>query len=263
MNNLDIYCVTNKRIQFLENSSYKLCSVGKNFSHKNYQRSDIKQNIFDKEKNYSELTFHYWYWKNKLDLKSKKWIGFCQKRRYWIKESTTEIINKSNINKYLLKQIDNTQNFDSIICHPINTYGVKKTKLFKRGWKNLIRNPLIFFNKNYQNIEVQFDMHHGFENLKKAINLLDQEDKKEFLNFVKTENKFNPHIMFISKKKIINEWFKTLFKWLKKCEEEFGFKDLTGYDKTRLYAYLAERFLSFWFKKYTNYKEQAWTFVDV
>ena len=88
-------------------------------------------------------------------------------KRYWIKESTTEIINKSNINKYLLKQIENTQNFDSIICHPINTYGVKKTKLFKRGWKNLIRNPLIFFNKNYQNIEVQFDMHHGFENLKK------------------------------------------------------------------------------------------------
>ena len=127
----------------------------------------------------------------------------------------------------------------------------------------MIRNPLIFFNENYQNIEVQFDMHHGFENLKRAINLLDQKDKKEFLNFVKTENKFNPHIMFISKKKIINEWFKTLFKWLEKCEEEFGFKDLTGYDKTRLYAYLAERFLSFWFKKYTNYKEQAWTFVDV
>ena len=48
MNNLDIYCVTNKRIQFLENSSYKLCSVGKNFTHKNYQRSDIKQNKGDK-----------------------------------------------------------------------------------------------------------------------------------------------------------------------------------------------------------------------
>ena len=82
MNNLDIYCVTNKRIQFLENSSYKLCSVGKNFSHKNYQRSDIKQNIFNKEKYYSELTFHYWYWKNLLNLNDDKWIGFCQKRRY-------------------------------------------------------------------------------------------------------------------------------------------------------------------------------------
>ena len=50
MNNLDIYCVTNKRVQFLENSSYKLCSVGKNFSHENYQKSFIKQNIFHKEK---------------------------------------------------------------------------------------------------------------------------------------------------------------------------------------------------------------------
>ena len=264
MSKIKFYCVTNKEIDFIKDKNFYFGWVGKGNPPHSYLRCDEGDNIYHKEKYYSELTFHYWFWKNLLKHENEDtWIGFCQKRRYWIKESTTEIINKSNINKYLLKQIDNTQNFDSIICHPINTYGVKKTKLFKRGWKNLIRNPLIFFNKNYQNIEVQFDMHHGFENLKKAINLLDQEDKKEFLNFVKTENKFNPHIMFISKKKIINEWFKTLFKWLKKCEEEFGFKDLTGYDKTRLYAYLAERFLSFWFKKYTNYKEQAWTFIDV
>ena len=34
-------------------------------------------------------------------------------------------------------------------------------------------------------------------------------------------------------------------------------------DSTRIYAYLSERYLSFWFKKYTNYKEQAWTFLDI
>ena len=264
MSEIKFYCVTNKEIDFIKGKNFHFGWVGKGNPPHSYLRCNEGDNIYHKEKYYSELTFHYWFWKNLLKHETDDtWIGFCQKRRYWIKESTTEIIDKSNINKYLLKQIDNTQNFDSIICHPINTYGVKKIKLLKRGWKNLIRNPLIFFNENYQNIEVQFDMHHGFENLKRAINLLDQKDKKEFLNFVKTENKFNPHIMFISKKKIINEWFKTLFKWLEKCEEEFGFKDLTGYDKTRLYAYLAERFLSFWFKKYTNYKEQAWTFVDV
>ena len=69
--------------------------------------------------------------------------------------------------------------------------------------------------------------------------------------------------MFISKKKIINDWFKVQFEWLKRCEKKFGFKGLQGYDQTRIYAYLAERFLSFWFKKYTKFKEQPWVFIDV
>ena len=46
------------------------------------------------------------------------------------------------------------------------------------------------------------------------------------------------------------------------CEKVFGFEDLNGYDTTRLYAYLAERYASFWFKKYTNYKEQPWLFIN-
>jgi hypothetical protein len=29
-----------------------------------------------------------------------------------------------------------------------------------------------------------------------------------------------------------------------------------------LYAYLAERYLSFWFKKYTVYKEHPWVFIE-
>ena len=43
-------------------------------------------NIFEKEVYYSELTFQYWYWKNKLDINDKSWIGFCQKRRFWLKK---------------------------------------------------------------------------------------------------------------------------------------------------------------------------------
>ena len=42
-----------------------------------------------------------------------------------------------------------------------------------------------------------------------------------------------------------------------------AFENLKGYDTERLYAYLAERYLSFWFKKYTKYKEQPWVFVEL
>ena len=67
----------------------------------------------------------------------------------------------------------------------------------------------------------------------------------------------------LAKKKIVQKWFNTLFPWLEKCEEIFGFDDLKGYDTTRLYAFLAERYLSFWFKKYSNYKEQKWIFLNI
>ena len=68
MSKLHIYCVTNKRLPFLEESSYKLCSVGKEFLHDKYLNSNSLKNIFEKEKYYSELTFHYWYWKNLMDI---------------------------------------------------------------------------------------------------------------------------------------------------------------------------------------------------
>ena len=48
-----------------------------------------------------------------------------------------------------------------------------------------------------------------------------------------------------------------------RCEVQFGFNELKGYDTLRLYAYLAERYLSFWFKKYTNYKEEPWISLDL
>ena len=82
MSDLEIYCVTNKRINILENFKYKLAIVGSEKFENNYLRSDKGKNIFDKEKYYSELTFHYWYWKNKLDLSNENWVGFVKKEDF-------------------------------------------------------------------------------------------------------------------------------------------------------------------------------------
>jgi len=266
MSLLDIYCVTNKKISFLneKNIDYKIGWVGKEGAELNYIFCNKKDNIFYKEKYYSELTFHYWYWKNILSLKNKNWVGFCQKRRFWIKsESENKEINQNNIQEHVLTNPEkNWNNYEAIICKPIDISGAKKIKIFKRGFRSLIKDPSILWNSKKENILLHFDMHHGYGNLDKAINLLDISDSEEFRNFVHTENSFNPHIMFISKSDIANVWFKKLFVWLERCENVFGFKKLSGYDTSRLYAYLAERYLSFWFKKYTAYKEQPWVFID-
>ena len=106
-------------------------------------------------------------------------------------------------------------------------------------------------------------MHHGYGNIEKAIDLLKDDDRQEFFDYLNKSISYNPHIMFISKPEIINRWFNDLFSWLFKCEKIFGFKNLKGYDTQRLYAYLAERYLSFWFKKYTKYLNWPWKFLDI
>ncbi len=265
MSNLEIYCVTNKKLLFLENTNLKLAAVGTESFSDRYLKCDSKINIYDKEKYYSELTFHYWYWKNCLKDSKKEWIGFCQKRRFWIKsEDDKKNININNLNQFLVEEIDTKLNsYESIICNPINIYGAKKIKMIKRGWRNLIKDPLILLNKQKETIAFHFDMHHGYNNIKKAASLLENKDKNDFIYYINNNNFYNPHIMCIARPEILDKWFNSLFSWLEKCEEVFGFDNLKGYDTLRLYAYLGERYLSYWFKKYTKYKEQPWVSLNL
>ena len=264
MKNLDIYCVTNKKLDFLEKTPLKLVGVGQEKFSNQYLRCDTKDYIYHKEKYYSELTFHYWYWKNILPYEKSKWVGFCQKRRFWIKsENDISRVSKDNLNDFLLQNIDHKfDNNDSFICNPIKISGAKKVKIIKRGWRNLIENPSIIFDQSRETISFHFDMHHGHKNLEKAIKLLDHKNKNEFNEYVNTKNHYNPHIMCIARPEILENWFKDLFSWLERCEEEFGYKTLKGYDTQRLYAYLAERYLSYWFKKYSKFKELPWAIVE-
>ena len=101
------------------------------------------------------------------------------------------------------------------------------------------------------------------QSLNKAINLLDEKDKKDFYDFVNTEVSFNPHNMFIcNSKKILEKYYSSVFPWLERCEEEFGF-NLQGYGLRRIYGFLAERYMSFWFKKYTKFKTLPIVFKDL
>ena len=263
MNKIKIYCVTNKLVNFIKKDNYKFGWVGKDIPEKKYLKCDYGDNIFYKEQYYSELTFHYWYWKNLLTIEdNQQWVGFCQKRRYWLKNQTKDKINVDNINEYLLTDIvEDTRGYESLICDPIEV-STKKMKLIKRGWRNILSKPSIFFDPSLINLSDHFDIHHGYGNLQKAVSLLNRDDRNDFREYLKINKKFNPHIMFISKKKIINNWFNALFPWLEECEKIFGFEKLSGYDTTRLYAYLSERYLSFWFKKYTKFKTHPWVFLD-
>ena len=88
----------------------------------------------------------------------------------------------------------------------------------------------------------------------KAIDLLDIKEKNDFNDFVNNNVSYNPHNMFICKsKKILVDYYESVFPWLFRCESLFNFSELKGYGLQRIYGFLAERYMSYWFKKYTNY----------
>ena len=127
----------------------------------------------------------------------------------------------------------------------------------------MIKKPSLFFNKNERNIRFHFDLMHGNGNLDKAIEYLDINERDDFRKFVNTEVSFNPHNMFMCRStKILNSYYSSVFPWLKKCEKEFGF-NLNGYGLKRIYGFLAERYMSFWFKKYTNFTTLPIIFKDI
>ena len=260
---IKLFCVTDKPLTSLENSNLILAGVGKYNFKAQYIDTSTKINIFDKEEYYSELTFHYWYWKNLLNMENHQWVGFCQKRRFWInKNSINKKLNNNNIKEHLLNDIEKSwEDSNAILCESINISGAKKIKLIKRGWRNILNEPSLLFKKK-ESIKVHFDMHHGYGNLDKAIMVLDNKDKKDFSDYVNKYNSYHPHIMFIAKPELIDKWFSTLFPWLERCEEIFGFKGLVGYDTKRLYAFLAERYMSFWFRKYSKFKEHPWILIN-
>ena len=121
---------------------------------------------------------------------------------------------------------------------------------------------MIFFRKK-RSIKFYFDVFHGEGNLDLAIDLLEKENRDSFRDFVNSKTSFNPHNMFICKKKFLKNYYESVFPWLKKCENIFGFSKLQGYGMKRIYGFLAERYLSYWFQKYTNVMEYPIVFKDL
>ena len=100
-------------------------------------------------------------------------------------------------------------------------------------------------------------MYHGHGNLDKAIDLLDSQNKENFREFVESENAFNPYNMFLCKsQKILKDYYNSLFNWLSQCEAIFCFNMNDSYGSVRIYGFLAERYLSYWFQK--NSKSINW-----
>jgi len=264
MDNLKMFCIciNDSLIKKVNNLNYIPVGLGLEKFSSGWITDKSGNNISDKNKYYGEYTFHYWFWKNMLNkIPNDQWIGFCAYRRFWANKKN--ITNGNNIYDIALNKVpDEWNGYDAIIGNHQNLDEVKWIKVIKYGKIAFLRNPLIFLKKK-RNIRFQFDMFHGNGILDKAINQLGVQDKNDFKNYVLTNTSFNKGNMFIcNSKKIINEYYSTVFQWLNNCEKIFGF-DLKGYGMIRVYAFLAERFLGFWFTKYAKTLEWPVIFHDL
>jgi hypothetical protein len=256
---MKIYCLCIKNVNFSFLKKLKLIPVGlgSEIFDKRWLNDKNKKNISKKNKYYGEYTFHYNLWKNtKVKNYYKKWIGFCTYRRFWVKKNFNNIINYQKLKKNIIYSAPKEwDKYESILVKPLNVGKIKKIKMIKNAIIEIIKSPSLFFNYK-PSLKNHFTIFHGGYYLNEAIKLLNVNDRIDFINFLE-KDQFNPFNMFICKNQLIlNKYYESVFPWLEDCEKKFGFKSLKGYKTTRIYGYLAERYASFWFNKYT--KSMSW-----
>ena len=260
--------MNSNHLNFIKEINYLPVGLGKDNFSSEWFRDNTGINITEKNNYYGEYTFHYWLWKNYIDLDEMKrgWNGFCQYRKFWSAEKKDLLPNSlKQLKTLLLTEIpESYQNVDVILGDELSTTNFKIMKFLKKGLKLIINKPSYLFNKNRRNIKFHFDLMHGYNNLDTAIDLLDDENRKDFKDFVNTKTSFNPQNMFIcNSKEILKNYYSTIFPWLERCEVKFGFRNLTGYGKIRIYTFLAERFMSYWFQKNYKCKTMPIIFYDI
>ena len=203
MKNLKMFCTTLEpnHYKFIKKLGYIPVGLGENFFSGDWFRDNSGQNISKKNKNYAECTYHYWFWKNLLDKHDGEWIGFCHYRKFWgLEQCKFEDINFNRLESLVLKKIsEKYDKYETILGEPFFVNQFRGMKFIKKGMKIFLKKPLLFFDKKKRSINFHFDFMHGENNLSKAIDLLDQDNKNDFRRFVNTEVSFNPFHMFICK----------------------------------------------------------------
>ena len=171
-----MFCLTLEpgHLSFIKNLNYIPVGLGeKNFSDE-WLSDKTGKSISEKNKNYGEYTFHYWIWKNYIDKINSEWIGFGQYRKFWtIDNFENEDLNINKINSVAIREIPSDfEDYDVILGEPFYVNQRRISKFIKKGFKIIIKKPGVLFNKNSRNLKFHFDLMHGENNLKKAIDLL-------------------------------------------------------------------------------------------
>jgi hypothetical protein len=228
MNNFKIFCTSINYYRILDKMPdyiYPL-GLGKNHFPSHWLIEKNGENILNLNKFYGELSGIFWIWKNmsnQMNLNDK--IGICHYRKFWLNDL------------FFQKQKFSTKSLNSQLLNKNNS-----KILFH---KNIQVQPITFKNK-----DLLFDFReiHKSNILEESIDFLDKDFQLKFKNHLKN-NIFYPLNMFITTVQEFNRYCEVIFPWLEKCLKICLEQNLCQGYNTRLPAFLAERFTSFWFSK--------------
>ena len=229
MHNLEIYCTTIAYYKILEKlpSYIKPLGLGETSYPKNWLTEKTGENISSLNKYYAEFTGLYWIWKNRIkNLNKNDLIGNCHNRVLWLN------------NIYSKKQKFSFSNLYSNLLKPNND-------IFNKSDVIQVQ-PIIFEKKS---LLLDFEEVHKTSALKECINYLDFSERNKFKNHL-NNNKLYPHNMFITKVHLFERYCEIIFPWLDKCFKYCKEYNLCNNYNTRLPAFLAERFTSYWFDQF-------------
>ncbi|MGL3826980.1 uncharacterized protein DUF4422 [Candidatus Pelagibacter ubique HIMB4] len=255
----------NDYVNFLDSLELEIVGAGgKDINYPDHWQNDSTgENISNKNTNYAALTVFYWIWKNKINhLNDDDWIGLCHYRRFWLKSNHEQYINEDNLKQNLLRDVFNP-NLEAILNYPQTFENIKLSKIIKKGYKFLYKNPSPIFFKKKRTVKFHFDLFHINNGLDKSISLLETKEQSDFYNYITTKTEIYPNNIFIIKKKYFVKLCVSTFEWIEKCNEIFDIKKLKGYGETRIFDFLAERYYSYWISKYCNFTCQPHIFFDL
>lgn len=215
MKKIKIYVAAHKKAAFPDNSMYVPIEVGAYNKEKFLKVTDnTGDNISEKNPFFCELTATYWILKNdKSDV-----VGLTHYRRFFFNKHTNNM-------DYILKKKDIEEilrDYDIIV--PIKTYLVK-----------------------YKNIREAYKTIHKISDFELCREIIEEKYPEYVRTFdiMSNSRSFYACNMFISSKKLFEQYYSWLFDILFELEKRVDISDYDDYNK-RIFGFLSERLFNVW-----------------
>ena len=208
MKNVKVYIATHKKAKLPELKEYAPIQVGADGKESlGYITDNTGENISNKNSNFCELTATYWIMKNdNSDI-----VGLTHYRRYFFNNIF------SNSFKNIIKK--------EKIINILNKYDIIVPKKYNLG--GTVKN--------------QYSKFHNIEDLMKCGEIIKNKypEYSEAFDKVLKKRKIYTYNMFISRKKVFDDYYKWLFDILFEAEKIIDISNYDNYNK-RVYGFLSE-----------------------
>lgn len=211
-----------------------------------FLRDDTGDNISNLNKNYGELTIHYWLLKNYITSSEEKYLGVCHYRRFleFCGESNISLGKESKVSplklvyfKYFIDKAFSRFSENSILS-TIGDYDVVNTP----KWD--------FDNKSNR---VVFDFYHRSSEMNLAVKALERINP-EYSKYVPEffeDNKGYYCMCAVMKKDLLKDYFEFEFKLLDEMTKDSSasrWEKYEGYYDVRMPAFIMERLYNVWLR---------------